>query len=62
MGGGGTFNAQIGRYEIDNSNFVGYFGYNYTNGQLGTIDVSEINMSYIDLVNICKIENTSEKD
>ena len=30
---GGDFNAQIGRKEIDNSNVVGKFGYNYTNGQ-----------------------------
>jgi len=30
---GGDFNAQIGRNEIDNSNVVGKFGYNYTNSQ-----------------------------
>jgi len=30
---GGEFNAQIGRNEIDNSNVVGKFGYNYTNSQ-----------------------------
>ena len=30
---GGNFNAQIGRNEIDNSNVVGKFGHNYTNGQ-----------------------------
>ena len=30
---GGDFNAQIGRNRIDDSNAVGKFGYNYTNGQ-----------------------------
>ena len=29
----GDFNAQIGRNRIDDSNAVGKFGYNYTNGQ-----------------------------
>ena len=30
---GGSFNAQIGRNEIDNKNVVGKIGYNYTNEQ-----------------------------
>ena len=47
---GGDFNAQIGRNEIDNSNVVGKFGYNYTNSQ-GEELVQWLRENYLSWVN-----------